>query len=144
MKKILFLCIGMILIMTNLAFADTLDSEGAIRVFTDTIMEKVAAGDFDAAFEMIKPYILLSSAEVDSVLEKTKSLRDQYGSRYGKSTGYAYLDSKKVGKILLRLRYVEQTNRHALPWVFYFYKSEDGWILNSFDWNDIYKDLFEK
>ncbi len=142
MRKILIFFCAMFLIASTVVFAETLPDENAAKDLTIKIMTKVAAGDLDTAFKMMKPYVPLSPTEVDSAAIQSKSMREQYGQRYGVSIGYEFIDSKKVGDSLLRLRYIEKTEKHAMPWVFYFYKTNERWILNSFDWNDIYKTLF--
>ena len=135
--------VAIILIMATVVFAETVPDESVAKDLANKIMEKVAVGDFDAAFKLMKPYCPLSSTEIDSAAMQTKTLREQFGQRYGTDIGYEFIDSKRVGDSLLRLRYVEKTKIHALPWVFYFYKTKEGWILNSFDWNDRFQGLFQ-
>lgn len=125
------------------ASAETVADENAAKELTDKIMTNVGTGDLGAAFNRMKPYVPISPTEIDNAAVKSKALRAQYGERYGKSEGFEFVDSKKVGNSLLRLRYIEKTENHALPWIFYFYKTQEGWVLNSFDWNDIYKSFFE-
>jgi hypothetical protein len=105
-------------------------------------MEKVASGDLNAAFNLMKPYVVISATEVDSVALQSKTQRDQYGARYGNSIGYEYIGKINRGESLVFLQYIEKTTRHAIPWSFYFYKTNNGWVLNTFDWNDQYQPLF--
>jgi hypothetical protein len=72
----------------------------------------------------------------------SQSQRDQFGARYGAAAGNEFIAQKKVGDSLLRLVYIEKTERHALPWTFIFYRGPKGWVLNSFNWNDRLPDLF--
>ena len=140
-KRISLIC-PIILIAAGFSFAATLPDEAAARDLANKIMEKVAINDFDGAFALMKPYCPLSTTEIDDATLQTKSMREQFGKRHGTGIGYEFLDSKKIGDVLLRLRYFEKTTNHALPWAFYFYKTKDGWMLNTFDWNDQFKDLF--
>lgn len=142
MKKILLTILLLGLILVNSAAALTVADEPAAKELCNAIMGKVSTGDLDGAFKLMKPYIPVSETEIDSIALQTKTLREQFGKRYGNSIGYEFIDSKKVGDSLLRFRYIEKTNQHALPWVFYFFKSKDGWILNSFDWKDTFGELF--
>jgi hypothetical protein len=142
MNKIVIVLCAMSLIVTAIAFGEALPDENAAKDLAVKVMTKVAVGDLDAAFLMMKPYVPLSPTEIDSIAIQSKSMREQYGKRYGSSIGYEFIDSKKVGDSLLRLRYIEKTDKHVLPWVFYFYKTNEGWILNSFNWNDVYTMLF--
>ena len=142
MRKILFFVLALSLISLNSVVAATVPNESAAKELADKIMIKVGKGDLDAAFKLMKPYVPISETEIDSAALQTKAMREQIGERYGNPIGYEFIDSKKIGNSLLRVRYIEKTNLHALPWIFYFYKTEDGWILNSFDWKDIFKEYF--
>jgi hypothetical protein len=44
---------------------------------------------------------------------------------------------------VLRLLYMEKTEKHALPWAFIFYKTPKGWMLSSFGWNDKMPQFFD-
>ena len=72
---------------------------------------------------MMVPYTVLPSVEMQSIILQSKAQRDQYGSRYGKSIGYELISEDKAGESLVRLVYIEKTEKHALPWTFYFYNS---------------------
>lgn len=131
-----------LLLVGLVAKADTLPSEAEVREFADKVMAKVGEGDMSGAFAVMKPFAVVPSAEFDAMALNSQSSREQFGARYGKSIGYEFVCEKKVGTSLLRLTYMEKTEKHVLPWYFYFYKGKDGWILNSFLWNDRMIDLF--
>lgn len=126
----------LILILASSAHADTFKSAQELRPFVDSVMKKAASGDIAAALNAMGPYTIIPEAEFQSAVLNSKAQRDQYGVRYGKSVGYEYISEEKAGESLIRLVYIEKTEKHALPWVFYFYKSPQGWVLNSFQWND--------
>jgi len=92
----------------------------------------------------MKPFVLVPEAEFEAMALASKSQRDQFGARYGNPIGYEFLGQRKVGDSLVRLTYIEKTDKHALPWMFYFYKTPTGWALNSFQWNDRMPQLFEQ
>ena len=142
MKKVSLVLYAMLLISSTSAFAEVLPDEDAAKELSTEIMVKVAEGDLDTAFKIMKPYVSVRGAEIDGAIIQSKVQRKQYGQRYGTSIDYEFIDEKKVGDSLLRLRYIEKTEKHALPWTFYFYKTKEGWVLNSFSWNDIFKELF--
>lgn len=131
-----------ILLIPGLALSDTLKDEAAAKRFTDSVMEKVSRSDLDGAFKAMKPYMALSSTEVDAVANQAKAQRELYGKRYGDPIAFEHVSKKKVGRSLLRLQYIEKTVKHALPWTFYFYKTEKGWTLNELIWNDQFHGLF--
>jgi hypothetical protein len=124
------------------SFADTLATDVDVRKFADGVMAKVARGDLAGAFATMKPYTIVPGTEFDAMVLNSKSLRDQYGARFGKSVGFEFVEQKRVGGTLLRLTYIEKTEKHVLPWNLYFYKGPNGWVLNSFNWHDRMQDLF--
>ena len=142
MKKIILITLILLGLITAQAMGDTLKDEEAMRAFTDRVMTHVAKGDLGGAFEALKPYVNLSPTEIDAVAVQSKAQREQYGQRYGSAIAFEFIDDQKVGQSLYRLRYIEKTNKHALAWQFYFYKTAEGWTLNTFFWNDMFHKLF--
>ena len=135
------------LIATLLSFssapsADTLKSESDLRPLADRIMAVVVKDGISAAFETMKAYTVVPESEFQSMALASKSQRDQFGGRYGKTIGFEFIGLKKVGESLVRLTYIEKTEKHALPWTFYFYKTATGWVLNSFQWHDRLPQVF--
>jgi hypothetical protein len=124
------------------AQAETLRSEAELRAFGDRVMTTVVKSGMPAAYETLKPYLLVPDSEFQSAVRNSKLQRDQFTVRYGKSLGFEYVGSRKVGESLVRIVYVERTEKHALPWTFYFYKTPFGWVLNGFHWNDQVPVLF--
>ena len=144
MNRHLFLFLIMLFASVNLAFGDTLSNEQAARDLADKIMTKAASGDIVAAFELMKPYAAVSATEVDSAALKSKSEMEKFGAMYGEPIGYEFIDSKKSGESLLRLRYIEKCVKGPLAWVFYFYQTNRGWVMTTVLWNDEgFKGLFD-
>jgi hypothetical protein len=129
-------CIPMI------TYADTLKSEQDAKQLSEKVMAQAAKGDIASAFSVMKPYVVTHESEFQSIALQSKSQRDQFGVRYGKSIGYEFVSEKKAGDSVLRLIYVEKTAKHALPWIFFYYKTSSGWVLNSFAWNDQIQNAF--
>lgn len=125
-------------------WADTFQSETEAKQLTEKVMAQVAKGDLSTAFSTMKPYVVIPESEFQDLALQTKSQRDQFGTRYGRSIGYELVSEKRAGDSMLRFIYVEKTEKHALPWVFYFYKSPTGWVLNSFAWNDRIQSAFQQ
>ncbi len=143
MRKILVISCLMFLIVSTAAFAKTLPDENAAKDLSTKIMAKVSKGDLSAAFKMMKPYTFIGPAEIDAIIIQSKASREKAGQKNGKPIGYEFIDSKKVGDSLLRFRYVEKNEKNILFWEFYFYKANEGWVLDSFNWTEAYRPLFE-
>jgi hypothetical protein len=110
--------------------------------FTTKVMSKVGIGDLPGAFAEMKDYLIIPDAEFDMLKIGTKSQRDLVGGRFGKTVGYECFGIEKRGESLIRITCIEKTEKHALPWRFYFYRAPKGWVLNTFVWNDQLPSLF--
>lgn len=121
-----------------------LHTEEDARAVSDEVMERVVRGDYEAAFEQLRSYWPFASAELDALLDTTVAQRTQVAPRFGKSLGHTLIRSRTVEESLLELVYMEKTERHALRWVFLFYKPHDRWILNNIEWNDDIDALFDE
>jgi len=126
------------------ALADTLKSEQEAKQLSEKAMAQAAKGDFSAAFETIKPYVVFPESEFQTMVLQSKSQREQFGARFGKSVGYEFISEKKAGESVLRLTYIEKTEKTALPWMFIYYKTQSGWILNGIFWNDRILNVFDQ
>ena len=137
MQRSLFAMLSLIFIAAmGSARADTLESELQFVKLTETVMAKVAQGNIEGALKEIKPYVVIPEAEFDALVAQTKAQRGLAGTRFGKPVGWECLQHRKAGLSVAKVTCYEKTELHALPWLFYFYKSPRGWVLNSFAWND--------
>ncbi len=144
MKLLFQLTFIVVLLSNNIVYADTLDSTKLAKTLCNEVMEQIAKNNLDEAFNLIKPYAAFSETEIDSVAVETKAQREQVSKRYGISNAYEFINSKQVGRSLLRLRYIEKMEKHVIVWSFYFYKTDKGWVLNTFDWKDQFENLFNE
>ena len=124
------------------ARGEVLRTDAELRPFADRVMAAVAGAGLPAGVAVMRPYVVISETELQNALLKMQAQRDQWSARYGKTVGFEYIGTKRIGQSLLRLTYVEKTERHALPWMFHFYRTPSGWILSSFLCNDISSELF--
>lgn len=128
--------------MSSFSQAETLKAEEDLRPFVDSVMKNVASGDLQSAFKTMQPFVIISENEFQSAALASKTQREQFGNRFGKTIGAEFIAQQKVGDSLIRIVFIEKTEKHALPWYFYFYKSQNGWVLNTFSWNDQMPALF--
>jgi hypothetical protein len=140
--KYCFIAIIFFLITSTSVMAETFKTENELKPFTESVMVKVAANDVESAFKLMSHYVVISDDEFQSMALKSKSVREQYGKRYGNTIGYEFISQQKVGDSLISIVYIEKTQKHALPWSFYFYKTPQGWVLNTFTWSDEMHKLF--
>jgi hypothetical protein len=84
----------------------------------------------------LKPYWVFPEDELDNLAAQTATQRANIEGRFGRSLGYELVRREAVGDFLLRLTHVEKTERHALRWLFTFYKPADAWIVSGLTWDD--------
>lgn len=137
------LCLAaLLLILTSAASAQGLKAENELKALTESIMKAVVKGDLKGAFEKMKPYVPIPDAEFESAALQSRAQRDQFADRFGRPNSYEYIDTKKVGQSLIRIRYIEKTSKTGLPWVFIFYRDDNEWSMVKFNWNADVEPLF--
>lgn len=136
-----FLMLIACLLLSPSASAAALTSE-QLPGFTAKVMASASKGDLAAAFTALKPYIRIPESELEALRLGTLSQRDQLAARIGKPVGYECFPIELRGQYLAKITCIERTERHALPWRFFFYRTAEGWTLNSFTWNDNLPSLF--
>jgi hypothetical protein len=143
MKKV-YLVLMSLWLFVALAQPDVapLSTEEEARALAEAAMQEVIAGEYQAAFEQLRPYWPFPEAELDELVTTTVDQRSRFEPRFGASLGYELALREAVGDVLLRLTYIEKTERHVLRWVFRFYRPADTWILSSVSWDDDIEPLF--
>ena len=139
MRSITFL---FVLTFAMPSWADPLKKESDLRPFSESVMQALVKGGIAPAFEVMKPLSIIPDSEFQTAILASKAQREQYGARYGTTVGYECIGSTKVGASLVRIICIEKAQKHVLPWEFYYYKTNDGWVLNSFRWHDQVQMLF--
>lgn len=124
------------------AYAETLKDPAAARQLTDQIMAKVGNGEIDAALVLMKPYIVIPDVELEAARNQASMQLPLMNQRFGKSIGYEFISEDKKGASLLRIVHVHRLERTAMRWAFYFYRTNEGWVLNSFKWDDAMLTMF--
>lgn len=118
------------------AMADAFKSETELKPFLDDFMKKISAEDTSGAFKLARPYLAITESEFQLAELNIKNQRLQYSNRYGFTLGFEFIESKKIGDSLIRIVYIEKTEKQALPWIFYFYKPSTAWVLSGLKFGD--------
>lgn len=113
------------------------------RQLTDRVMTKVAAGELEPGLKLAKPYLIIPDAEFETMLGQTKLQYPMLAQRFGKSIGFEFIREERAGDSLLRIVQIQRFERHITRWSFIFYRSSDGWVLNTFYFDDNVRALFD-
>ncbi|QBG48041.1 hypothetical protein EGM51_11765 [Verrucomicrobia bacterium S94] len=112
--------------------ADTLE----LRTRCDQIMTHIGKGEIDKAFSEIKKYTFLPKQEMDAAQAATKKQISLTLNRFGDFCGYEFVSQKNVSPSLVKFEYIAKCENHPLVWRFMFYKADNKWTLNIFNWDD--------
>lgn len=117
--------------------------DAAAKAFCDAFMAKVAADDLPGAFATLRTAATLPLPEIDTLERQTVTQRSVVAPRFGKSVGTEFVRKEAGGNSLIRFTYIEKFERHALRWMFTFYKPANQWRFNGLSWDDRIQELLE-
>jgi len=100
--------------------------------------EKIVEG-----FSSFKPYWPLPPVEIDGLINQTNIQWPMVRQRFGKSVGVELVKEYKLGTSFIRYVYLHKFERHAIKWIFTFYKPKDVWVVNAVSFDDKIDVLFE-
>jgi len=109
----------------------------------DSAMKAVAGGEIGDGFAELRPCWVFSPKDFADYQIKTIQKMTSLTPTYGKVVGWEFVREDAAGESLLRLIYLQKFERHALGWVFIFYKPRDRWLLNEFRWDESIERVFE-
>lgn len=138
------IAVVMLFLMATTANAATLESKDAARKLTDKIMVKVASGDIEGGFLLMKPYLIIPESEFNVMVEQSKLQLPVMQGRFGKIIGSEFITEKVVGKSLLQIVQIQKFEKHIMRWTFTFYSPDGKWVLNTFNFDDNIRSLFEE
>ena len=141
MRKVI--TIAALIVVSGGAFADQpLTTTAAARELADRVVDTMVAGDFDGAFKLLKSASVIPEADFDSVLGRAKPQYLAGVQRYGKNLAREFVREDKVGDSLYRVIELDKFEKTAIRWVFVFYRTKDGWLVNDFLFDDKVRLLF--
>lgn len=122
--------------------AEVLKGPQEARQLADRIMSKVGSGDVDSGLTLMKPYLIVPEVELEAQRNQAKLQWPLLSQRFGACIGQEFIREDRVGESLLRLVYIQKFERHAMRWVFIFYRNNEGWVLNTFKFDDAIQTIF--
>ena len=145
MKKILFVVFLLVISCTlskeALSYQAISNELGCKSVCKD-VMIALENNKVNKAFDILSRYWLFGSLELNKLQANTISQIKGIKPRFGKITGSEYIKKETVTNTLIKYTYLLRFERHALRWMFTFYKPNSKWLLNSFQWDDKIQLLF--
>lgn len=123
--------------------ADSLANPAEARKLADRAVALFAEEKIVAGYELLKPYWPLAPVEIDSLANQTNTQWPVVKQRFGASLGYEFIRVRQAGQSLVELVYLHKFERHAIRWVFVFYRPADRWLINGVSFDDSISLLFD-
>lgn len=114
----------------------------ASRELSDQVMKLVSAGDMEAGIRLVKPYLIIPEAEMETMIGQAKLQAPMLEMRFGKPVGAEFISEDRVGESVMRIVQICRYEKHLTRWNFYFYRTPTGWVLNTFNFDDKIQALF--
>jgi len=125
------------------AQSSVLKSEAQTQALSKKVVNLFYEDKVSEAFAQIYPYWPLPEKEIAEMETKTKDYMSLLTERFGKKIGVTKLKDEKSADVGLRETYLVRYERNAIRMMFTYYKGSDGWIINSFKWDDSFSLTFE-
>lgn len=142
-KTTLYTLAACFLITAGIAQEKYLKNADEARALSKKAVEFFNVGNVDEAFKSIKPYWPLPENEIDMLSGKTLSSLNMVKSRFGVTRGFIKIREDSISDIAIREIYLLKYDFHALRFIFTYYRSSKGWIVNAFLWDDKYTEEFK-
>ena len=128
--------ISLALCATDKVEVPKLKTEEAAKLLVENCLKHFVAGDYKAGLDLFKPYWVAPANEIDTLIMQTVSTRNAVRQRFGDSIGYEFISQQRAGKSFLRIVAVEKLQNTAIRYSVVFYKAEDNWVVQNFNWDD--------
>jgi hypothetical protein len=132
-----------LLVMSFGTQAQGLPTIAAVKAVTDKAMEKVAAGELEGGMNAFKQLTIVPAPEFDAVVGQSKNQMPMIIGRFGTTIDYEFIEQRELGSSLASLTYIHRFDKHAMRWMFYLYRGKDGWVINTFRFDDQWPQLLD-
>lgn len=92
--------------------------------------------DMENLFNDLKPYWVISDSQIDTLKIRTQGFVPMIRNSYGDSVDVVKIKETNLENALLQETYLVRYLRSALRIKLLYYNNNQGWFLNSFEWDD--------
>jgi hypothetical protein len=142
MNKILFAVVAMFFLQCTNA-QNYLNSKDELSKHSEKVMESLKDSEFQKAFAELQIYWPLPENELIQLESQTIKQFNMVADRFGNIIGVDFIRDESIKDYAIKKIYVLRFEKHMIRVLFTYYKNNDGWILNSFKWDDQFEELFE-
>ena len=134
-----FLCL-----LSGMAVAqvDTLNTPEDVRLVSEQIVKHFVAEEFSEGMDLVKKNWIFTGTNLDDTQSTIESQWVTISQQFGAPLGYELIYENMLGTSLVRLVYLHKFEKHFIYWSFTFYKPDDVWVMDAFNFKDDVDKLF--
>ncbi len=144
MKKTALISIVFLFTISISAQSKTLKNQIETQKLSKKVADLFNDNKIPESFQILEQYWPLPKNEMDALQEKTIKYMNILETRFGKRLGVLKIKDENISDIALRETYIMRYAYSAIRIVFTYYRSENGWFVNSFKWDDSFTEEFVK
>jgi lipase chaperone LimK len=144
MKKIVLISILSLFTYYLSAQSKTLANQIETQKLSKQVAGLFSENKISKSFQILEQYWPLPKNEMEALQEKTIKYMNILETRFGKRLDVTKIKDEHISDIALRETYIMRYTYSAIRIVFTYYRSENGWFINSFKWDDSFEQEFEK
>jgi len=107
------------------------------------IVELFSKNKISQSFNQLALYWPLPESEIEQIKDKTIKYLNIVEQRFGKSIGILKVKNEAISDIAIRETYLIRYEITAIRVMFTYYKGNNGWIINTFKWDDAFTEEFK-
>ena len=119
-----------------------LKSVSETQELTKSIAKLFQENKTGEAFEVISLHWPLHQNELADLRSQTIRYFNLFDERFGKTRGIVKTNNETIKDIALRETYLILYDYHAIRLIMTYYKNDQGWVINTFKWDDSYAEKF--
>lgn len=141
-NKILALTLSLIS-FSLFAQEEFLKNENETQELSKKVLSLFSENKISESFRELTPYWPLPQNEIESLEEKTIKYLNIIEQRFGKSIGTLKVKNETISDFSIRETYLIRYENTAIRLIFTYYKNNNGWIVNAFQWDDSFTEEFK-
>lgn len=143
MKKTVLFLIGLFLFVSIHAQNQTMSDLNFAKKLSKETTQYIADGDFATAADYIQPYYPMSKIDFEKFKSQASKSFKAISEGLGKTFGIAKIHEQNLGDVIFREVYFIQYEDSPLRIEYIYYKTKEGWIIDSIKWDDQIEQEFD-
>jgi hypothetical protein len=143
MNRIIIITFFSLIAITSLAQSNSDKDKERIIASCDKFMQTFRDGKYKDAIQMLKQISVIDQSAIDTLTATTNNQMSNITDTYGKINSYEYLGEKAIKDFLVKRTYLLRFDKYYLKFNFTIYKSNLGWTITNFIYNEEIDDLFK-